>query len=80
MVDASERVPRSLEPVEDQIEPQLELVRVVVAGPQDVLDGHLREVRVRAIAEHDAGDTGRRRWAKMPYWLNWSSAHSRRTW
>ena len=29
-----------LEAVEDQVEPELELVAVVVAGLQDVLDGH----------------------------------------
>ncbi len=48
---ASGRVPDPLEPVEDQIDPELELVRVVVAEPQDVLDGHLGEVGVRVGGE-----------------------------
>src|SRR5919204_6053628 len=45
------RVPDALEAVEDQVEPELELVRVVVAGLQDVLHGELSEVGVRVGGE-----------------------------
>src|SRR5260370_35728168 len=39
-------VSEPLEAVEDQIEPELELFRVVVAGLHGVLDDHLGEMRV----------------------------------
>ena len=43
----SGRVSESLEAIEDQIQPELELVRVGVAGLHGVLDDHLDEIRVR---------------------------------
>jgi hypothetical protein len=42
---------RPLETVEKQVEPELELVAVVVAGPERVLERQLGEVRVLVDGE-----------------------------
>jgi hypothetical protein len=55
---AVRRVEDSLEPVEDQIEPEFELVRVVVARLQHVLDGHFHEVWIRVDGELAADAVG----------------------
>ena len=46
------RAAGALEAVEDQVEPEFELIAVVVAGLQDVLEGQLGEVGVLAGVNH----------------------------
>ena len=59
---SSARFPRPFKAIEDQIEPEGELVRVVVTGLHDVLDGERGEVRVVVdgeLLEEVFGDLGR---------------------
>ena len=58
---SSGRVSKPLEAVEDQIQPELELIRVVVAGLHGVLDDHLGEIGVLVGTEPTEKCLGRLR-------------------
>src|SRR5690242_17059298 len=60
-VPSSRNLKRSVEAVEDEVEPVLVLAAVVVAGPEHVLEGELGQVRVLLggeLREHGLGEFG----------------------